>query len=473
MSTDLETREAREVLPDAEGIWRAPGGLREAFITAVPLMISMLSMTVMMFIDRLFLLRYSSEAVAASLPSGIFAYAVICFPMGVASYVATFVAQYYGAARHREIGPKVWQGIWIGVASTPLAIAFIPLATYIFSHADVSESMRSMQVEYFVALSFSGGTHVLAGALSGFFSGRGKTRVVMCVDAFAALVNVVLDYCWIFGYYGFPEWGIAGAGWATTVALWIKVAIYLALFLRRKERDAFATWSGRAFDRHVTQRLFKYGAVSGVQMMLEVLAFGWFAQLILGLGDVASAATTLAFNINNFAFMPIWGVGIAASTMVGRRLGEDRPNLAVRSTWSCLFWGLGYMTAMCALYVVFPDALLYAYRRFSLPGEYERMHETLLVLLRFLAAFALLDALNVILSGTLKGAGDVRFVLVSSISIAVVSVAATWFGLRQGMGLFYCWWVLTAWVAALTAAFLWRFLQGNWKAMRVLEPEVE
>lgn len=471
MSTETETASMPEASPVAEGIWHAPGGLREAFVTAVPLMISMMSTTVMMFIDRLFLLHYSAEAVAASLPSGIFAFSVICFPLGVASYVSTFVAQYYGAGRHREIGPKVWQGIWIGVASVPLSIACIPLASYTFGLTATSESMRSMEIDYFVSLSFSGGTHVLAGALSGFFSGRGKTWVVMFVDAFAALVNVVLDYCWIFGKFGFPEWGIAGAGWATTVALWIKIAIYFALFLRRKERDDYGTWSGRRFDRHVTWRLFKYGAVSGVQMMLEVFAFGWFTQLIVGLGKVPSSATTLAFNVNNFAFMPIWGVGIATSTMVGRRLGEERPDLAVRSTWSCLFWGVVYMGAMCVLYVSFPESVLYLYRRVSLPEDWAELSDTLLMLLKFLAAFGLLDALNVILSGTLKGAGDVRYVLVTSIAIAAVCVFATWLGIREGLGLIYCWWVLTAWVAALAAAFLWRFRQGQWKSCRVLEPK--
>jgi MATE family multidrug resistance protein len=458
---------------DEASLWHAPGGLREAFVTAVPLMISMMSTTVMMFVDRLFLLQYSPEAVAASLPAGIFAFSVICFPLGVASYVSTFVAQYYGAERHHEIGPKVWQGVWIGVASVPLARAFIPLATYSFGLMKISDSMRGMQIDYFVSLSFSGGTHVLAGALAAFFSGRGKTRVVMCVDAFAALLNIGLDYCWIFGKFGFPEWGIAGAGWATTVALWIKVAIYFALFLRRKEREAYGTWSGRRFDRVVTLRLFKYGAVSGVQMMLEVFAFGWFTQLIAALGETASAATALAFNVNNFAFMPIWGVGIATSTMVGRRLGEDRPDLAVRSTWSCLFWGMAYMGAMCVLYVAVPDAVLAPYGYFNESDDYRLLHETLVMLLRFLAAFGLLDALNVILSGTLKGAGDVRYVLVSSIAIAVICVTATWLGIEAGGDLTYCWWVLTAWVAALGAAFAWRFYRGQWKSCRVIEPEVE
>lgn len=470
MHGDSATLEPVQEPSGSTSRWSVPGGLREAFVTAVPLMISMMSMTVMMFIDRLFLLRYSPDSVAASLSSGIFAYAVICFPMGVASYCATFVAQYYGAGRHREIGPIVWQGIWIGIVSVPWAIAFIPAATYLFSLGETSDAMKSMQIDYFASLSFSGGTHVLSGALSAYFSGRGRTKTVMCVDAFAASVNVVLDYLWIFGYGGFPEWGIAGAGWATTVALWVKVLIYVVLFLRRRERAEFDTWRGRRFNGHATLRLMRYGAVSGVQMMLEVFAFGCFTQLILVLGPVAAGATALAFTVNNFAFMPIWGVGIAASTMVGRRLGEDRPDLAVRSTWSCLFWGAGFMGSMCILYVFFADLVLAPFEYVSETSDYRPVHTTAIVLMKFLAAFGLLDSLSVILSGTLKGAGDVRYVLLSSVGIAVASVAVTWAGVKNGMDLIFCWWVLTAWVAALAVAFAFRFWQGRWKSMRVIEP---
>src|SRR6185369_15953096 len=105
-----------------------------------------------------------------------------------------------GAGRPQRIGPVVWQGIWIGVAAVPLAIAFIPIAPVLFAHGDNDPTVVAMEIEYFRSLSYSGGAIVLSGALSAFFSGRGQVRTVMFVDAFAAALNVVLDYFWIFGY---------------------------------------------------------------------------------------------------------------------------------------------------------------------------------------------------------------------------------------------------------------------------------
>lgn len=450
--------------------WSAPGGLREALITALPLMISSLSWTIMNFIDRLFLLKYSPDAVAASLPASIMSFAVIAFPLGVASYAATFVAQYEGSGRRHRVGPAVWQAIWIGLIATPLAVAVVPLSPWLFAGVGNPPQLVDLEVIYFRTISFSGGAIVLSGAVQSYLNGLGRVKTVMIVDTIGAMVNVALDYCWIFGYGGFPEWGIAGAGWATTVALWFKTAMYFWLFLRVREDVQCHTRRGWAFDAAQMGRLLRYGAVSGVQMMLEVAAFGLFTLLVGKLGVVALAATTLAFNVNNFAFMPIWGVGIAASTMVGRRLGEDRPDLAERSTWSAMVWGLLYMGAICSLYVGVPGFVLWAYEWSANDENFAVLRDEAIVLLRFVAAFGLIDAANVIFSGALKGAGDVRFVLISSVAIAAVGVAATWGGIKFGLGLYWCWIVLTAWVAALCLAYWIRFLHGHWKTMRVIEP---
>ena len=456
------------------GWWRAEGGLREALIIAVPLVVSSLSWTVMNFIDRLFLLSYSADTVAAALPAGIMAFAAISFPLGVASYASTFVAQYYGAGRRTKVGHAVWQAVWIGVLAVPAALAAIPLAPWMFTAEGTPAQITALEVEYFTTLSFSGGAMVLAAALSAFFSGRGQVRVVMIVDSLAALVNVGLDYLWIFGYWGFPEGGIAGAGWATTAAVWFKVVCYFVLFVRREYREEFATLAGWRVDFPLMRRLLRYGFPGGLQMALEVAAFGTFTVLVGRLGADVLAATSLAFNVNNFAFMPVWGVGMAASTMVGRRLGENRPDLATRASWSCAAIGISYMIAICLFYTVFPQVMIEPYRlQATDQAEFARLESLVIVLLRFVAAFGFFDAVNVCFAGTLKGAGDVVFVLVSSVGIAALGVLATYVGLSFGLGLYWCWSVLTAWVVLLSAAFLYRFLYGPWRSMRVIEPEVE
>jgi len=452
--------------------WNGDAGLREALLISVPLVISSLSWTVMNFIDRLFLLSYSEDALAAALPSGIMAFAVICFPLGIASYASTFVAQYFGAGRHRQIGPIVWQAMWLGIITVPLAIAVIPLAPALFRSFGNSDEIVRLEFDYFRALSYSGGAMVFSAALSAFFSGRGNVRVVMVVDTLAAILNIALDYAWIFGKWGLPESGIAGAGWATTAAIWFKTFVYLAIFLRPRFQEQFATLAGWRCNGELMRRLCRFGVAGGIQMQLEVFAFGSFTALIGSLGKHALAATSLAFNVNNFAFMPVWGVGMAASTMVGRRLGENRADLATRAVWSCMIWGLLYMGLICLFYVVLPRIVLWPHRQFKTEGhDFAALEAETIILLRFVAAFGLFDAVNILFAGALKGAGDVKFVLIGSVSIAALSVAVTVAGLAAGLGLYFCWSVLTGWVVLLAAVFYYRFLYGPWREMRVIEPE--
>jgi MATE family multidrug resistance protein len=97
-----------------------------------------------------------------------------------------------------------------------------------------------------------------------------------------------------------------------------------------------------------------------------------------------------------------------------------------------------------------------------------------IVLLRFVAFYCIFDAGYMVLAGTLKGAGDTRFVLYSSAAFAAAAVAATWIGLSSGMfGLLGSWAVVTTWVSCLGIAYLLRFLGGKWRDMRVIEPEIE
>ncbi len=122
-------------------------------------------------------------------------------------------------------------------------------------------------------------------------------------------------------------------------------------------------------------------------MALEVAAFGTFTVLVGRWGHVL-AATSLAFNVNNFAFMPSWAQGMAASTMVGRRSARTGLISRPARTWSCFALGAAYMLAICTFYVVFPYLTLALYKRQAADAEeYARIEALAVVLLRFVAAF--------------------------------------------------------------------------------------
>ena len=89
----------------------------------------------------------------------------------------------------------------------PVILATIPLAPAIFRFAGHPEEVAALEVVYFQILALGGGGTVMAGAFAAFFTGRGATRVVMVVSISTALLNILLDYLWIFGRLGFPTMG--------------------------------------------------------------------------------------------------------------------------------------------------------------------------------------------------------------------------------------------------------------------------
>ena len=439
---------------------------------ALPLIVSTMSSTIMVFIDRIFLVWYSTEAVAAVLPSAMLYFSVICFPTGVAAYVNTFVAQYEGAGRPRRIGPIVWQGIWIAAIATPLVLATIPLARVPFTLAGHEPAIVDLEVACYRILALGSGAIILAAAQSSFFTGRGATRVVMLVDCSAALLNAGLDYAWIFGRFGFPAGGISGAAWATTTAEWYRVLFYAAIMLRPAYRHAYALASGWRPSGVLMRRLLRYGGPGGLQWLLETTSFALFIMMVGRLGKDALASTNLAFNVNSLAWVPMMGLGIAVSTLVGQHLGRNCPNLAARATWTALVIALAYMGAIAVCYLLVPDWFLMGHAAGVSAATFAPLRRTTVVLLRFVAAYCLFDALNLIFVSAIRGAGDMRFVLYTSLITAAMPVAATWWGLtRMGWGLLWCWSVITLWVCSLGLIYMARFLQGRWRHMRVIETE--
>jgi multidrug resistance protein, MATE family len=443
---------------------------------AIPLIVSTAAWTVMNFTDRMFLLWYHKASMAAALPAGMLHFALVCFPLGVASYVNTFVAQYYGAGQPRRIGPAVWQGIRFGLYCFPLFLAMIPASPWIFHAAGHKPELAALEALYFQTALFGAGAEIMAASMAAFFTGRGVTWVVMVVDSSASALNIVLDYAWIFGHWGFPELGIEGAAWATVVSLWARVIVYAVLMLLPRFRQRYRTWSGRRFNAQLFRRLLRFGGPSGLQMFVEIAGFTLFLLLVGNLGEDAMAATTLAFNVNCLAFVPTLGLGMALSVLVGQQLGRNNPHLAARATWTSLCIALGYMGTMALVYVLFPGLLLKGHEWGMSPAEFVKfasLRHTTVVLLRFVAAYCLFDAMTVVFTGALKGAGDTRFIMIVSLLLTPMPVAIAWAGIYFfDFGLIWCWIAITLWICSLGVIYLARFLQGRWRHMRVIEPEL-
>ncbi|NSW56287.1 MAG: MATE family efflux transporter [Armatimonadetes bacterium] len=451
--------------------WNRPSGYGEVLSLAGPLVLSTGTMTVQQFVNRMFLSWYSQDALAASLPAGALSFTLLCFFIGTASYANTFVAQYHGSKQPKRIAASVWQAIYLSVGAGGLVIPFAFLSEPLFNLAGHASELRELESVYFRILMFGGGFGILSSAVSSFFTGRGLTRTVMLVNVAATLVNCVLDYGMIFGRLGMPEMGIAGAAWASVIASAIGAAMFLWLFLFGNHAAEFGVWQAHGLDRDLMARLLRFGTPSGLHFMLDILGWSLFILLVGRLGVTELGATNLAFQVNGIVFMPMIGFAVATSTLVGQRLGENRPLLAARATWSAFQLTFVYMAFFAALYVLIPRVFLLPFGAKADPQDFAPLCEMAVTMLRFVALYSLLDGINLIFSAALKGAGDTLFVMVVSTTLSMgLMVVPTWLICRDGDGsVWAAWTALTTFIMVLALFFLWRFLQGKWKTMRVTE----
>lgn len=452
--------------------WSRPNGYRHVLAVSLPLVASMGSITLMQFTDRIFLANYSVDAIAAALPAGIASFTIIAFFMGVANYTNSFVAQYTGAGAFHRVGAALWQSIYFSLFAA-LFLALLALVSEpLFDFVGHSPHIRELEVAYFRILTLGAGLVVLNSAMACFYTGRGLTWTVMIVNMAGAAVNIPLDYALINGIGPFPEMGITGAATATVVAS-ATVTISLGLLIFGKSnRVRFGTWRQKRFDRGLFGRLMQFGLPSGVQFFLEVFGFTFFILMLGRLGDLELAVSNIALSLEGLAFLPMVGFHIGNATLVGQAIGRGRPEEGVIATKSALHITLAYMALIAAVFVLMPEPLLDLFKAGNhSEAQYAEIKETGVILMRFVAVFCLFDALNLVFSGAIKGAGDTHFIMwtIAFLSLGMMIIPVYLAVEVLGAGIYTAWTLVTFYACGLGMAFMLRYRNGKWKRMRVIE----
>ncbi|QDU62265.1 Multidrug resistance protein NorM [Planctomycetes bacterium Pan216] len=449
----------------------AIGGVRELLRIAFPLMLSASSQSVLYVIDRMFLTWYSTAALAAALPAGVCFWLVVSIPYGISNYVKTFVSQYTGAQRKDRVASAVWQGVYFSLCVGLVVPVIAPFAGTIFGSLMRDTEVATMTADYFAILCLAGAPFLVDLTLSAFFSGRGQTRTVFCVDLIGVVANILLDYVLIFGVGPIPEMGIQGAAAATALTYVIKLGLYLYLVGQVEDyRGIFA--ANRAIDIELFRRMVRFGLPDGMASFLELVCFSTFIFLMSTLGTASLAATNLAFNLSTLAFLPLLGIETAVIILVGQRIGENNHDTAAQTTWNAAGLATVYMAIPVVFLVAIPDVLSEPYFWFSDPVESAEIRATTAMLLRFVAAYTFFDALAVVFGGAIRGAGDTRFAMgFTFLAGLLVMVLPTYVGVTYlGNGLIAGWFAITAYVVVLGSGFLLRFVSGHWRNINVIEP---
>ncbi len=453
--------------------WYKKQQYRHVLTVCLPLVIGMSATTVMEFTDRVFLSNFSIEAISAATPAGISAYLFMAFLGGIGSYCGVFIAQYYGSGQFERIGSVVWQGIYFCLGSAILLLIISHFLTVpLFRLVGHTPEVRKLEEVYFAILCRGAVFHVAVQTLGSFFTGRGITRPVMTVSIIGTLINIPLDYVLIFGIGMFPEMGIKGAAIATVVSTAISMMILVFLVFRKTHDVRFRLLAHWCFDPALFLRLLRFGIPGSMQFSLDILAFTIFILLVGRIGTVELAATNIVLSINAIAFMPSMGVSQGISVMVGRSLGSLLPERARRETWSAIHLLLLYILAVDLLFIFAPEITLALFIPDNRDAAlYEPVMATAVNLLRIIACYLFFDALYMIFSGVLRGAGDTRFIMWS---VGLASLFCFLLPLFVGieiykMGVYFSWGCVLFFIISLFLISSFRYRSGKWGSMLVIE----
>jgi MATE family, multidrug efflux pump len=451
-----------------------PGGVLELLTIALPMVVSHACETVMTFTDRLFLSRLGPEQMNASMAGGLSCFTMMTFFIGLTGYTTALVAQYLGAARKEKCAVAVSQALILAILAWPLVLLARPLAHGLFELSDVPVTQLAPQLLYFDILLNAVGIGLLRNCLSSYFSGIGKTRMVMISALTAMVVNIGMNYLLIFGKFGLPAMGIRGAAYGTILGGVCGLAVLVVAYFGAENRKEFRVLAGLRFDPAVMGRLLRFGYPAGLEMLLNLLAFTAMIFSFHHHGLVTTTATTIMFNWDMVSFVPLIGLEIGVMSLVGRYMGAGNPDLAHRATMSGMKCGWLYSAVILFLFAFFPSQLVEVFRPAQDASIYEQAVPTAVFMIRFASLYVLVEAVVVVLVGALRGAGDTFWTM-------CISVSLHWLLVPTSIIILYVFDCTpeTAWVAIVIiflgfcSLFYLRYRSGRWREIRVVQSAAE
>ena len=368
------------------------------------------------------------------------------------------MAQLWGARRYEDAGQAARH--FLGLS---LLVALGLLTLGLALNRLAMESLGAQPEVITLALPYSNLIFLLIPCtivlqvLSSILQGTGDTRTPMYAMIVVNLFHVAIAYPLIYGQWGLPALGVKGAAIAVGIA---EAAGCLYLFLRCRP---LLRYSKRVrFD--LIRTIWQVGAPVSGERIAQQAGILLYTKIVLMYGTVAYAAHQVGLSIESLSFLPGYGFAIAAATMVGQSIGAGKYTRAKLENWEANRLAAYMMSAMGVIFFFFPYALLRAFT------SDEAVIDLGTVFLKIVALLQVPLALTMVLAGSLRGAGDTRFIMVATmigmwgVRIPIAFVAGYWLT----MGVFYVWLAMIADWTLRMALMLWRYRSERWKSIQVL-----
>jgi putative MATE family efflux protein len=345
----------REALQDNEEDFTS-GPIRRALgLLAIPMMLEMAMESIFAVVDIAFVSRLGTDAIAAVGITEALVTVLYGTAIGLGVGLTAMISRRIGAQDVRGAAEVTGQAIWIGaLLSVIIGIAGVAYARDLLEIMGASEGVIEQGAGFTAVLLGGSVTIIYLFLLNAAFRGAGDATVALRSLWLANGINIVLDPCLIFGLGPFPEMGVTGAAVATTIGRGIGVIYQLWYLMNGRGRIEFHIRYLK-FNLTLALRMIRI-SLGGIGQFLVATA-SWIAvmRIVSIYGSSAIAAYTIALRMMEFVFLPAWGLGNAAATLVGQNLGANKPDRAEKSAWQAAKLNAIFMTGTGIFLLVFAE----------------------------------------------------------------------------------------------------------------------
>lgn len=417
-----------------------------------PLVFAELGWMAMGVVDTMFVGRVGAEAIGAVGLGTMVFYGVSISAAGLLLGLDTLVARAYGAGDREDCHRSLASGLWLAGLMIPFVMCAVWALEAILPAFGVDQAVLRDTRPYLHALIWSAPPLLIYFALRRYLQALHIARPVMITLLTANLVNLAGNWILVLGHLGAPRLGAEGAGWATCFSRVYMAGALAYVLWKRDPRVLQISWRPQAARMWA---LLKLGAPAAGQMAVEIGVFATVTVLVSKLNATALAGHQIALTTVSTTFMMPLGVSSAAAVRVGFALGKGDRAAAARAGWTALGLGAAVMSAAAIVLLTVPEWIA---RLFSPEVAVIAAAATIL---RVAAFFQLFDGLQIVVTGSLRGAGDTRTPMLCHLigywAIGLPLGAALCFG--RGMGAPGLWIGLSAGLIAIgvvLTAFWWR-----------------
>lgn len=386
--------------------------VRENWSLAYPVMLTNLGHVLMGFTDNIVVGHINATSLAAAGLALVVFNVLLFFGIGVSYAITPLVAAAHGENNDLKVIQTVRHGLIINFLNSLLLILAVTFGKNLLFNLDQPPEVVSLSLPFLNIITYSLIPVMIFQTFKQFAEGLSQTRVAMIVMLGANVVNIILNYAFVFGHLGFEPMGLEGSAWATLLSrvfMALAIAVYIYSDKKfRKYRDVFLPghFSGKLF-----RKMLDLGIPSGVQFIFEVIAFDFSLVMMGWIGTTAIAAHQIAINLATISYMTTAGLAAAATIRVGYYFGKHDPANLRGSAYTLLVMALGMMGLW---------AMLFIGGRHLLPHIYVEdlaVRPIAASLLVIAGLFQLADGTQVVCASALRGLQDVKipsiFILIS------------------------------------------------------------